>query len=223
MKPILFSTTMVQAIIDGRKTMTRRVIKSDPTYPHWDGLAPTGWHDGHRPMRHVPYSIGDVLWVRETWFKLWHLDANDQTIEGTEAFYYAADGYNPTPFNSFPDEDGYTGDRECPRWKPSIFMPKTACRIFLRVKNVRAERVQDITVDDVTREGVKDVDNEIRNQDQTTHESIRNWNLAWAQFQFQTLWDSLNAKRGYGWDINPWVWVIEFERVDKPEGERDVG
>ena len=85
------------------------------------------------------------------------------------------------------------------------------------------ERVQDITVDDVTRDGVKDVDNEIRNQDQTTHESIRNWNLAWAQFQFQTLWDSLNAKRGYGWDINPWVWVIEFERVDKPEGERDVG
>lgn len=213
-KPILFSTPMVQAILDGRKTMTRRVVKSDPTYLHWDGFAPTGWHDGHSPMRHVPYLLGDVLWVRETWYYETHM--HDQTNpdiptlpSGNYQHRYVFRADRP----NYPVDIG-VGQHG---WRPSIFMPKEAARIFLRVTSVRAERVQDITADDVIHEGVKDVDNEIRNQDHTTHESIRNWNLAWAQYQFRTLWDSLNAKRGFGWDTNPYVWAIEFERVDKPK------
>jgi hypothetical protein len=207
MKPILFSAPMVRAILEGRKTMTRRVIKSDPTHPHWDGLAPTGWHDGHRPMQHVPYSLGDVLWVRETFQKV--LIEED---EPDDVYGYV---YKASP-ETFEDYGVMRDGKEYPLpWRPSIFMPKAACRIFVRVTNVRAERVQNITVEDVIREGLNDVDNEIRNEDPTTHESIRNWNLSWAQFQFQTLWDSLNAKRGFDWDVNPWVWVVEFERVDK--------
>ena len=91
-------------------------------------------------------------------------------------------------------------------------MPKEAARIFLRVTDVRAERLQNISVEDCMAEGL-DCDNEIRNPNPETHESIRNWNFSYAQHLYKTLWDSLNAKRGYGWDVNPWVWVYEFERV----------
>jgi len=95
---------------------------------------------------------------------------------------------------------------------PSIYMPKIAARIWLEVVNVRVERLQDITVEDVISEGLE-ADNDIRNPDPSTHESIKSWNLAWAQHVFRELWDKLNAKRGYGWEINPWVWVVEFRRV----------
>ena len=227
-KPILFSTSMVQAIIAGNKTMTRRVIKPQPPYGwfHEDEIEPLthwwtehdwdddmmGWFPSYDKGLKQPYQPGDILWVRETWCNLWHLDSHDQIIEGTEAFYYAADGYNPTPFNHFPDADGYTGGRECPRWKPSIFMPKAACRIFIRVKNVRVERVQEISDDEARREGAWLLCYDAK----TGEEKSDNRTL------FKIIWNELNAKRGYGWDINPWVWVIEFERVDKPDGWPDV-
>lgn len=189
MKPILFSTPMVQAILDGRKTMTRRVIKSDPTHPHWDGLAPTGWHDGHRPMQHVPYSIGDVLWVRETFNCIRF--GNGKTVPYNTVYWYKSEEPDINPDN---------------KWRPSIFMPRVAARIFLRVTNVRAERVQSILCGDMKAEGCIP-------QNVTGGQ----WQQ-WQRDYWVPLWNAINAKRGYGWDINPWVWVIEFERVDKPEG-----
>jgi hypothetical protein len=98
-------------------------------------------------------------------------------------------------------------------------MPKEAARIFLRVTDVRAERLQDISVVDVMAEGLP-CDNEINNPDQSTHDGIKAWNLAYAQHLFRELWDSLNAARGYGWETNPWVWVYEFERITREEAER---
>lgn len=224
-KPILFSAPMVQAIIEGRKTMTRRVVKarvnSGPCdiskcvrYEidvNKDGecvnfFNSSGFYAGASQLKYRP---GDILWVRETFQKV--LIEED---EPDDVYGYV---YKASP-ETFEDYGIMRNGKEYPlTWRPSIFMPRVAARIFLRVTNVRAERVQDITVDDVIREGVKDVDNEIRNQDQTTHESIRNWNLAWAKYQFQTLWDSLNAKRGFGWDINPYVWVISFDRISREE------
>lgn len=246
-RPIIFSTPMVQAILDGRKTQTRRVIKPQPIEKTCFGICEGSTHKANigkvgfgeenevRSYIKTPYQPDDVLWVRETWCQLYELDGNDQAIENTEKYYYAADGCNPTPFNHFPDEDGYNGDRGCPRWKPSIHMPRAAARIFLRVKDVRVERVQDISVEDVWREGI-DVGDVLPEPDlrsmipmwDTLSKAKQNEYIAmWAKSHyfkcldkakeanraFSELWDSLNAKRGYGWDENPWVWVYEFERI----------
>jgi hypothetical protein len=92
------------------------------------------------------------------------------------------------------------------KWKPSIFMPKAAARIFLRVTNVQVDRIQSIYMDDIQSEGVV--------PDGVVGGTVHQWrNDYWIP-----LWNSINAKRGYGWDKNPWVWVYTFERVDKPEG-----
>ena len=140
--PILFSTPMIRAILDGRKMQTRRIkYKCD---------------------------VGDVLWVRETFFTFY-----DKSIPKT---YYKAD--NPV---------------ECKTWKPNIFMPRKACRLFLQVEVVREERLQEISAADIEEEGISGkADSGIMRQN------------------FQKLWDSINAKRGYGWDSNPIVKVIEF-------------
>ena len=145
--------------------------------------------------------------MRETFCKLWKLDGNDQIIEGTENYYYAADGYNPTPFNCFPDEDGFYGDRDCPKWRPSIFMPKEAARIFLRVTDVKAERLQEIDKywSNYDKEGMRDPKTE-------------NISIA-MQEKFISIWDGTVKKSDrdkYGWDANPWVWVIGFERTARP-------
>lgn len=93
----------------------------------------------------------------------------------------------------------------------------TRLRAELERETARAEGAE-AAVEDVMAEGLP-VDNEIRNPDPTTHESIINWNLAYAHHLFRDLWDSINSARGFGWDINPWVWVIEFERCEKPKEE----
>lgn len=187
-KPIIFSTEMVQAILDGRKTMTRRVIKfpigttgrlpenGDRDYIFYPGGI-------KRPM----YCPGDILYVREKF--------NDTE---TDTVLYAAD-------KDFIDKgckevDDYLFMEDEIKWKPSIHMPKSLARIWLKVTDVRVERLQDINKtnhDDILKEGL-----------------IFIFSISPLK-QFQELWDSLNAKRGYGWDINPWVWVIEFERVRK--------
>lgn len=207
MKPILFSTEMVRAILDGRKTTTRRVIKPQPVKfveasngllagCRCDNLYP---NYGGRLIKY-PCEKGDILYVRETFCKLWKLDGNDQIIEGTENYYYAADGHNPTPFNCFPDEDGFHSDRDCPKWRPSIHMPKEAARIFLRVTDVKAERLQDITEDGAEKEGCNDATS--------------------TAMGFPFVWDTTVKKSDlskYGWVANPWVWVISFERTARPD------
>lgn len=183
-KPILFNTEMVKAILGGRKTVTRRVIKP-PVEIHncTDGVfvtRPKTYPDEY--CRFEPYSlfdIGDIIYVREAWCKY---DA-DHVIDGVK-YAYKADA---TPVSEEArNELGY-------KWKPSIHMSKEAARIFLRVTGVRVERLRDITVEQALKEGCV---NPVR---------------------FDELWNSTVKKSdldSYGWEANPWVWVIEFERVE---------
>lgn len=196
-KPIIFNTEMVQAILDDRKKMTRRVIKPQPK--HKIGLCPyteTGWANTDAKDKctckaiKLPYQVGDILWVREKF--------NDTE---TNTVLYAAD-------KDFIDKgckevDGYLFMEDEIKWKPSIHMPKSLARIWLKVTDVRVERLQEILCEDMKKEGC--IPHNIKGGQ---------WQQ-WQQEYFKPLWDSLNTKRGYGWDINPWVWVIEFERVRK--------
>ena len=196
MKPILFNTKMVRAILDGRKTQTRRVVKSldrlsfyraEPSEDAYEALGKWdffyGWLEGGVMFDacasvKAPYSIGDILWVRETWnhvkFGLgdWHYE-------------YRADY----------DDTSKWRNGSFAQWRPSIHMPRDAARIFLRVTDVRVERLQDIDDDGVVAEGLE------------------------IGAQIDELWNrtlSKSSRAMFGWDANPWVWVIEFERCNKP-------
>lgn len=215
MKPILFNTAMVQAILEGRKTTTRRIIKNVEQFG--TALATTkGIFSKKGLADHGPYKIGDILYVRETWCKLYKLDNFERIIEGTDKFYYRADGYNPTPFNCFPDENGFNGERDCPRWRPSIHMPKEAARIFLKVTDVRVERLQDIDNEGAKAEGIRKLSTELYGVNEKTDIVEQ---CLYPRGSFKFLWDSTLKKdqiEKYGWKANPWVWVIEFERCEKP-------
>lgn len=193
-KSILFSTPMVKAILDGRKTMTRRVIKQDIVnscdidtdgtlldYQDSDG-------DFINPVKLCRYKVDDILWVRETWCR-------GKARNGDNKVIYKA--------------DVETDLQPIHNWRPSIHMPKEAARIFLKVTNVRVERLQDITEEDAFKEGCIDYQCKIGDG---KFEDVIEFDLT-ARDAFIDLWDSLNAKRGYSWENNPWVWVIEFERI----------
>ena len=210
--PILFNTEMVRAIQAGRKTQTRRIAKQlCGLYPRKDGLPPEKfdffispssrnlyWKDLERQVTvdgkivFAPFTSGDILWVRETWQYAYNYSDNDQAIEGTGRYVYFAD--DPMTFDYWVDVD--TGEhKEQMPWRPSIHMPKEAARIFLRVKDVRVERLQEISASDAMDEGFED------------------WN------EFVTLWNTTIKHADidkYGWNADPWVWVIEFERCEKP-------
>jgi len=196
MKPIIFSTPMVKAILDARKTQTRRVIKVDDDPENWKiSIA------GTSIVRSEPYDVklpryaaGDVLWVREAWCK--NENPNSPNYGGYE--YYA-------------DYEG-AHCQSLIKWRSPIFMPREAARIFLRVTNVRVERLHDITENDARNEGVKDP---YDYQEPSYYDQPRVRGMEINKSAFAGLWDSLNAKRGYEWDTNPWVWVIEFERINK--------
>lgn len=188
-KPMLFNTEMVQAILNGIKTCTRRVLKH-PFEVHPNGYI-TKPRGNERLCPYIPpYQPGDILYVRETWCKGSY--GNEK-----EKYYYKADD------NNF----------FC-TWHPSIHMPKEAARIWLKVMNVRVERLQDITDDGAKAEGA-------------------NWkngkNVGWeekmrrtAVERFAEIWNSTIKKSDldrYGWNANPYVWVIEFERCEKPGKE----
>ena len=209
MKPILFNTEMVLAILDGRKTQTRRVVK----FP--DGMTGRLPRDGTRNIlfypggiKRPPYMPGDILYVRETWVKLFYVDENGRTHYVKEVFYYAADG---DPDVTLCDADGFLLDDQRITWKPSIHMPKEAARIFLRVTGVRAERLRDITEVDAEKEGL-----------------YKGWRLSGkgslalsARQAFMWLWETItrDGPACRKWACNPWVWVIEFERCEKPKEE----
>lgn len=216
-KPILFSTPMVRAIQKLIKTMTRRLnglkeINENPdqwsicqfAYDRRTGLrVEVTFKDHERNLKHIkiPYQIGDILWVRETW--------TDPTPDKCGyPILYKAD--LPMHWDACDTEHGdeVTLRVEDYKWRPSIFMPRAACRLFLKVKNVRVERLQDITEEDARAEGVSPNMTSIA---ATRPEEIP----AIHQIEFIKLWNSLNAKRGYGWDSNPWVFVVDFE-VIKP-------
>ena len=213
-KPILFNTEMVRAILDGRKTVTRRLVKFLPgENPKWTGYVKDGlmlYNGKNEPcIRKVPYHQGDILYVRETWQKAGLLDDYDQVIDGTEKYYYAAGPETPC-FDFWIDSE--TGDhKDNMPWRPSIHMPKEAARIFLKVTDVRVERLQDITDEEAKREG---------SQPQNPFDyDVNKWPN---KERFKEIWNSTVKKSDldtYGWDSNPYVWVIEFERCEKPEGE----
>jgi hypothetical protein len=197
MKPILFSTPMIRAILAGEKTVTRRVIKPQPEggkiakvldggmRGFW-GVTEVGHIVEPEDIRITPYEVGEILWVRETW----------GDYDGESAYItYRADYPDGAKTYEWPELDEFGEKIICdlPKWRPSIFMPKEACRIFLRVIGVRAERLQELSWDDAIKEGVP------------------------RRTEYIVLWNHLNGKRGFGWDRNPWVWVIEFERCEKSE------
>lgn len=203
-RPILFSGPMVRAILGGRKTQTRRVVKPQPN-GEIDNLG-----DGQTLISLssnktwiCPYGQpGDRLWVRETW---WH---DGISSKEPSSVCYRDSGEMP----------GYmrlAGDT----WRPSIHMPRWASRITLEITQVRVERLTDITEEDACAEGIE--------PPRCTKCGYTKWD---AQFHmdhnlcgkpnpesavpvFAGLWDSINCKLGFGWDTNPWVWVIEFGRI----------
>ncbi|KII36892.1 hypothetical protein [Pseudomonas fluorescens] len=205
-RPILFSAPMVRAILDGRKTVTRRPVKglktNFPVVAAADGTPlRTGacWDIGG-PILHCPFGKpGERLWVRETWYcdhsevmsgpylKPDDLDISEARDDGT--LVYAADGLTP-----------YEADQ--PVWKPSIHMPRWACRILLEITDVRVERLQDISRSDIRAEGLQ-CPPELASDDVSPN--YRDW--------YPAAWRELWESTGGDWDANPWVWVVEFKRV----------
>lgn len=207
-RPIIFSADMVRAILEGRKTQTRRVIKRDPGFINyakeqtvlkgmWHPTSPSGKIGLVRPEK-CPYGQpGDRLWVRETWQTWCEFDtvAPRDLTPGKCGLQYPA-----------------TYDHWVSKKRSPIHMPRWASRIMLEVVNVRVERVQDISEDDAKAEGVT-----------VEHDTVppcgwvdipkRGRVYSTALGCLAKLWDSINAKRGYDWSSNPWVWVIEFKQV----------
>lgn len=197
LKPMLFSPQMVREILYGNKTVTRRVVMP---LPDRDGM---GWNQRGVPMekahKYAKWKPGDILWVRERFTR--YLDYTSG--EPVWKYAYFADGENRLPLGR--DERGreYTVPAQ---WRPSIHMPKDAARLFLRVTDVRAERIRCISgnLDELGREGFEVLAG-----------------TAIATTAYAAYWDSLvkpDDRKTLGWDVNPWVWRIAFERCEKPEG-----
>lgn len=197
-KPILFNTEMVQVLLEGRKTCTRRVIKfPEGMTGHLPESGATDYIYYPGGIKRPPYQIGDILYVRETFQKLDSSLAADLSL-GEYAYVYKA------------SENGKSWEENMEnwKWKPNIHMPKKAARIFLKVTDVRVERLLDMSIEDMIREGVKV-------SDITTNRGIIGYRVT---NRFQDLWDSTIKKKEldmYGMEANPWVWVIEFERVEE--------
>lgn len=216
-KQILFNTEMVRAILDGRKNCTRRIVKPQQLV----GLLPDKCKNGvpeeflkekkfmFKPYCNMtdielintaykaPYQTGDILYVRETFIQA-----------AAHTFWYKADG------KSWMSKDLL--------WKPSIHMPKEAARIWLKVTNVRVERLQEITPCQAVNEGVGDLFYEDIGYSEKNYGTEVDKDYGIAREQFAWLWDSTIKKSDldrYGWDANQYVWVIEFERCEKPESE----
>lgn len=193
-KPILFNTEMVRAILDGRKDATRRIVKGfipDDAVWGYTAFTPKGYiscrgtfADGYgEKFFKLPCEPGDILYVRETWKK------------APNGYYY----YEDWQRNDIADVT---------KWKPSIHMPKEAARIWLKVTDVRVERLQEITADSIRNEGLSSL-------------AVHCGDMEIALKEWENLWNSTIKKSDldrYGWDENPYVWVIEFERCEKPEG-----
>ena len=219
-RPILFSAPMVRAILDGRKTVTRRVMNPQPEdVDSFQGLGSgllRSWPSGkYRFCTHEglskwaqdlssPYGgAGCRLWVKETH----HAE-----------HYSASDDYPKIVYRADMAEHDHDGRSVCPsasrtsdyagKWTPSIFMPRWASRILLDVVSVRVERLQEITDEEAQAEGLWGpmIDHEL--------DKMVNQIGVMPCAAFRQLWDGINKDRGYGWDVNPWVWRVEFRRVE---------
>jgi hypothetical protein len=211
-RPILFSDEMIRAILDGRKTQTRRVMRPQPAYNNdwweYNGQSFLNDSDLYEYLFHEVYGTkgspygsvynddtSDSLWVRETWQaqnhngQWWHeVSKNERGLHN----WGVIDKATPDPDLSTP-----------PKWIPCIFMPRWASRITLKLTDIRIEQVQDISESDAKAEGVNSLPDYVQGI----------WN---ATDRFMMLWDKINAKRGYSWQSNPWVWVVEFKAIKLP-------
>lgn len=213
-KPILFNTEMVRAILDGKKTCTRRIVKGaipDDAMWGYTMFTPKGciscrgvYADeyGEKFFR-LPYQQGDILYVRETW-------GHPISLNSDKQYVFRADEIA---------EIGFKNDSHI--WYPSIHMPKEAARIWLKVTDVRVERLQDMTNDDALKEGAKGV--RCDHACSGAYGCTDCMNTGWLEppiVEFVQIWDNTIKKSDidrYGWNANPWVWVIEFERCEKPK------
>ena len=209
--PILFDTEMVRAILDGIKGSTRRIVKGFiPNDAVWGYTAftPKGYiscrgtfADGYgEKFFKLPCESGDILYVRETW-----MDYAGLTMYKADCDIYRLDSLNFAGFV----------------WHPSIHMPKGAARIWLKVTDVRVERLHDITPKGAESEGVGNLFYDDIGYGEKNYGTEVDPEYGIAKEQFAWLWESTIKKSDldrYGWDANPWVWVIEFERCEKPEG-----
>lgn len=197
-RPMLFSTPMVQAILYGNKTQTRRLVKPQPaTIDFFQHI--NVWHP---EVSKCPHEVDDIIWVRETY-------SNGSIENGKNTgFQYKADDAN---YNV--------------RWKPSLFMPKSAARIFLKVVSIHVERLQDIDEQSAINEGIENLSaneakynlfkNYLRFKSKVNYQDFTTDNPIWS---YQTLWQKINGKDS--WDLNPFVWVYKFQRIDEPQGFR---
>lgn len=210
--PILFNTEMVRALLSGRKTQTRRVIDPQPA------ILTDGNHFNWKDNIYLTKSdllylcplglLGDKLWVRETWLQ-------------TPDFAYAYKASHSDPETEEIRQDYLSVGAKWARWKPSIHMPKEAARLWLKITNVRVERLQDISEQDAIAEGIKYVIDDVfyhkpermyknyiadaSGYGDPEHDFPSTYNPI---YSFETLWDSIYKS----WDVNPWVWVIDFEK-----------
>lgn len=216
-KPILFNTEMVQAILDGRKTCTRWICKDAnectvPDMEFYNADKRTYAVHNFADKKHTeklnivertcPICPGDILYVRETWGYPISLNSDKQYV-------FRADNIA---------ESGFKNDSHI--WRPSIHMPKEAARIWTKVTDVRVERLQDITPKDAENEGVGNLFYEDIGYSEKNYGTEVDSEYGIAKEQFAWLWESTIKKSDidrYGWDVNPWVWVIEFERCEKPK------
>ncbi len=206
-KSLILQGWGVLATLAGLKTQTRRVIKPQPPADTVRvGIGATGFARAFAlddadtaPVweKSCPYGkAGDTLWVREKW----SVGTGDGVRTGLNIQYASGPPWlKEVPEGHRDDALLVAGKHGYGTWRSSIHMPRWASRLFLRLKSVRVERVQDIGADDYVREGVE----------ATPEGTIK--------VSFIALWNLLNAKRGYGWTVNPWVWVVEFERIEEPK------
>ena len=220
-KPILFSTEMVKAILSGNKVQTRRVVKEN----HQPVKIPDK-NEFIMDLGICPYGkVGDVLWVRESHYAYGIWLKNGKTKTGKQKWKFVKDkAYTSVAYIDNPPKEVLKNtEREIHGWfkRSSLFMPKEACRLFLKIKDRRVERLHEITEGDAQKEGVlKDVKLPVANFQ--TKIIYRNYysksdsvGCADARSSFMTLWKNINGEES--WNSNPWVWVIEFERIEKPE------
>ena len=214
-RPILFSTPMVQAIRKGTKKQTRRIVNPQPTKGLHTFISPSTVLDGSDRTTWIysdkessncievkcPYGQpGDVLWVRETWFST-RFDCNELLDCGI------------TSHIRFKADNNYDPKKDCigRSWKPSIHMPKSAARIWLKITNVRLEQLQDISRDDARAEGIeRDPVSKTRYKNYVDGTTTYN-----ERTSFYSLWESINGEESLL--SNPFVWVIEFEEIEKPD------
>ncbi|WP_298023580.1 hypothetical protein [uncultured Dysosmobacter sp.] len=234
MKPILFNAEMAQAVREGRKTVTRRAIKPQPTYPRWNQIGWLGWDDGHGYRMRQPYQDGEVLYVPEPWRCMGMFG---------ETGYVVGFKDGETVRFMFRDKDraerwAKYGNKPFEQWQSPYFMPREAARLFLRAEDVRVERLHDITEEQAIDEGARYTDfgeytppwkmsvdggktfhgakpihhpgyhfKDVERPDQC-FESARS---AFANYWGSTIKAADRAL--YGWAANPWVWVIRFKRI----------